>query len=71
MLGVSSSEPENVDFPIISAFEKDTESSYSRNCFGEFYIDREELNSISCIDDDGKYRLNIEWTSLIAKKFPK
>ena len=26
------------------------------------------LNTISCIDDDGKYRLNIEWISLIAKK---
>ena len=72
MLGVSSSEPEDVDFPIINAFEKYTESSCSRNCFGEFYIvDREELNSISYIDDDGKYRFNIEWTSLIAKKIPK
>ena len=71
MLGVSSGEPEDVDFPIIYAFEKDNESSCSINCFGEFYIEREELNSISYIDDDGKNRLNIDWTSIIAKKIPK
>ena len=33
-----SSKPEDVDFPIINAFEKDTESFCSRNCFDSIKI---------------------------------
>ena len=37
--------------------------------FGEFYIDKDEWNSISYLDKDGRNRMNRNWTSLIVTKF--